>query len=344
MNPDVIFFSLSVIMACFFLAIVLTSLVKNILLKNAVLDIPNERSSHKIPVPRGGGWALLAVLVPGLIGAFAFLDHDLRHMGLILAVLLLAFISWLDDRWRVSAGLRFSVHIVAACLGSFSFLPEEMLFGGAVPFWLDRTLMIVGWVWFINLYNFMDGIDGLTGVETISISTGICLVIAAAGIDEPFVEFLTLILTGACLGFLAHNWHPAKIFMGDVGSVPLGYLTGFCLLSIAVTRGAGGGHLAPALLLPLYYLADSGITITKRALRGERIWEAHRQHFYQRAALSAGRHDTVVFWIMSANFGLILAAVLAVAHPLMGLVGGGLIVVLLLGKLHRFPSPRKKNL
>lgn len=320
-------FSLFFIMASFFLALTLTGVVKRALLARAVLDIPNDRSSHKIPIPRGGGWALLAVLLPSLAGAVVFLDNDLRHVGLVAAVFLLAGISWLDDRKHVSAARRLSLHILAACLGSFSFPPDEMMLGGTVPFWLDRTLMILGWAWFINLYNFMDGIDGITGVETISIATGLCLVMGAAGMNDPFVEFLTLILTGACLGFLAHNWHPAKIFLGDVGSVPLGYLTGFCLLSLAVK-----GHLAAALILPLYYLADSGITITKRALRRERIWEAHRQHFYQHAALGAGRHDVVVLWIAIANMGLVAAAVLSVLRPLAGIGFGVLIVALLLGK------------
>jgi UDP-N-acetylmuramyl pentapeptide phosphotransferase/UDP-N-acetylglucosamine-1-phosphate transferase len=338
MTPDIVFSSLSIIMSCFFLALIITAAVKRVLIDRAVLDIPNDRSSHKIPVPRGGGWALLAVLVPGLIGAAIFLDNDMRHGGLILAVLLLAGISWLDDRRHVSARLRLSLHILAACLGSFSFPPDQMLFGGALPFWLDRVAMILGWAWFINLYNFMDGIDGITGVETISIATGLCVVMAAAGISDPFVEFLTLIITGVCLGFLAHNWHPAKIFLGDVGSVPLGYLIGFCLLSLAIK-----GYWVAAFILPLYYLADSGITITKRALRGEKIWEAHRQHFYQHAAVSAGRHDIVVFYIMTANFGLILAAVFSVSHPVVGLAGSVLIVAGLLGKMRQrkiLHSPR----
>jgi len=334
-------FSLFFIMASFFLALGVTGVIKRVLLARAVLDIPNDRSSHKAPVPRGGGWALLVVLIPALIGAVVFLDHDLRHVGLVAAVFLLAGVSWLDDRRHVSAGRRLSLHILAACLGSFSFPPEDMLLGGAVPFWLDRTVMILGWAWFINLYNFMDGIDGITGVETISIATGLCLVMGAAGMDDPFVEFLTLILTGACLGFLAHNWHPAKIFLGDVGSVPLGYLAGFGLLSLAVVRqGGGGGHLAAALILPLYYLADSGITITKRALRGEKIWEAHRQHFYQHAALSAGRHDKVVVWIAAANVGLIAAAVVAVSRPVVGIGFAVVIVAGLLGTMYKIGPAR----
>ena len=111
--------------------------------------------------------------------------------------------------------------------------------------------------------------------------------------------------------------------------MPLGYLIGFCLLSLAVQ-----GHLIAALVLPLYYLADSGITITKRALRGEKIWQAHREHFYQKASQGAGRHDRVVIWIIAGNTGLIAAAILSVLHPWAGLATGIGVVAILLGKMH----------
>jgi UDP-N-acetylmuramyl pentapeptide phosphotransferase/UDP-N-acetylglucosamine-1-phosphate transferase len=308
----------------------LTMLVRKILLHKNLLDHPNERSSHTAPVPRGGGWAVLIVLLSGII-ITSLLHHDLLpHAGLLAGVILLAAISWFDDKKNVSARARLSMHILAACLGTLCFPPEATLFGGILPFALDRAIMIIGWAWFINLYNFMDGIDGITGSETISIATGICLVMAAAGISDPFVSSLTMLLSGACLGFLALNWHPAKIFLGDVGSVPLGYLTGFCLLVLAMH-----GHLIPALILPLYYLADSGITLAKRAWRREKIWQAHRQHFYQRAATGVGAHDTVVLTILAANIVLIIAAFGAVFFPLPGLGVAVLTVALLLWKLHK---------
>ncbi|MFA4994034.1 MAG: glycosyltransferase family 4 protein [Bdellovibrionales bacterium] len=322
------FFSLFLIPISFFLALMLTSWIKDVLSKRAVLDVPNDRSLHKIPVPRGGGWALLIVLVPSLCTAVFFLDSDYRHVGLVVSVLLLALISWVDDRKHISPPMRLSMHILAVCLGSFSFAPEEMLLGGIVPFWLDRTLLILGWAWFINLYNFMDGIDGITGVETVSICVGLSFVLAAAGIDDPFVSFLLLILTGACLGFLAFNWHPAKIFLGDIGSVPLGYLVGFCLLSLAVK-----GHLAAALILPLYYLADSSITLVRRILHREKFWLAHREHFYQRAALGVGAHSTVALFVIVANACLIAAAVFSLYQQALGICAAGLIVGVLLGKM-----------
>lgn len=321
---------IAIILLSFVTALALTALVRKCLLQRNLLDHPNERSSHSQPVPRGGGWALLIVLIPGMLAA-GFLQRDLLpHAGLLAGIVLLAFISWLDDKKGVSARMRLSLHLLAACLGTLCFPANVMLFGGLLPFQLDRAIMIVGWAWFINLYNFMDGIDGITGAETISIATGTCLLMTAIGANDPFLSVLTLLLTGSCLGFLAFNWHPAKIFLGDVGSVPLGYLTGFCLVSLAV-----GGHLASALILPLYYLADSGITITKRALRGEKIWQAHRQHFYQQAAMGAGRHDRVVYGIAATNIVLIGLSLLALSQPLPALFLALLTVALLLRNMHK---------
>jgi UDP-N-acetylmuramyl pentapeptide phosphotransferase/UDP-N-acetylglucosamine-1-phosphate transferase len=330
---DSFLFSFAMIAISLLLSLIFTQKVRGILLQRSLLDIPNDRSSHKTPVPRGGGWGILAVLIPALIGAMLFIDNDIHHAGLVLAVLLLAGISWLDDSHHVSAAKRLSMHILAACLGSFSFSAHDTIFSGLLPFWLDRTIMILGWAWFINLYNFMDGIDGITGTETISIATGVCLVMAAASISDPFISFISLIVTGVCLGFLAHNWHPAKIFLGDIGSVPLGFLMGFFLLFLAIK-----GHLVAALILPLYYLADSGITIAKRALQGKKIWQAHREHFYQYAALRIGKHDKVVIMILIGNVGLIGAAMVSVSRPIEGIGAGVIIVALLLIKMKNTKS------
>jgi len=329
---DLVILPLTIVSVSFLLTLFFTIAARKILLRHAMLDLPNERSSHTAPVPRGGGWALLIVLVPGMLLAGA-VDRDLARYGWIIAgTLLLALISWLDDKKGVSAMKRLSFHILAACIGSFAFADGATLFQGMLPFWLDRALMIIGWAWFMNLYNFMDGIDGITGTETIAIATGVCAVMTATGINDPFIANLTLLLTGACLGFLTLNWYPAKIFLGDVGSVPLGFLSGFLLLALATE-----GYLIPALILPLYYLADSGITLAKRAWRREKIWQAHRQHFYQVGAQSLGRHDKVVFRILAADILLIAAALIAINYRVFGLALGMLTVAILLWKLHKKP-------
>jgi len=325
-----LFFSLLIIAVSFVFSLVMTLRVRSLLAAKALLDQPNERSSHTIPVPRGGGLGVLAVILAGLL-LTAYRQHSFGQYGaLILGVILLAAISWRDDHQGVSPAKRLFVHLLAALLGSLCFDPAQTLFQGALPFYLDRAIMMIGWAWFMNLYNFMDGIDGLTGAETVALATGTCLVMSAGGITDPFVSVLTLLLTGACLGFLALNWHPAKIFLGDVGSVPLGYLAGFGLLKLALH-----GQWAPALILPLYYLADSGLTLGKRILKREKIWQAHRQHFYQRAAAGAGRHDKIVYAVCAANIVLMGLALYAVAQPANGLIAAGATVALLLYWMHK---------
>jgi len=320
--------SIAIILATYVVSLILTYIVRRALIAEEVIDRPNARSSHKVPVPRGGGWALILVLVPGMITA-GLVEHNLRvNLGLIGGTVLLTLVSWIDDRKGAGIGLRLSMHLLAACLGSLAFSSDQMLLGGLMPYWLDRTLMIIGWAWFINLYNFMDGIDGLTSVETICVATGTCLLLAAGNINDPFADTLQLLLTGAALGFLVFNWHPAKIFLGDAGSVPLGYLTAFLLITLAVH-----GLWIPAIILPLYYIADSGITLLKRAARREKIWQAHREHYYQRAAQRVRRHDRVVVWVVYANIALMTAALLAVYMPVAGLAAALAIVGLLLLKM-----------
>jgi UDP-N-acetylmuramyl pentapeptide phosphotransferase/UDP-N-acetylglucosamine-1-phosphate transferase len=327
--------SLGIIFAVYILSLGLTYAVRNYLIRRAVLDHPNERSSHTVPTPRGGGWAVILILIPGMIVTGLLENNMATHFGLMIGTIMLAFISWRDDQGNASVSARLATHILAACFGSLAFPPNETIFNGLLPFWLDRSLMIVAWAWFINLTNFMDGIDGITSAETISIATGVSLVFTAANIVDPFASTLTLLLTGACLGFLVMNWYPAKIFLGDIGSVSLGYLMGYLLLLLAVK-----GQWAAALILPGYYLADSGLVLAKRTLRLEKIWQPHREHFYQRAAESIGRHDKIVWWMVCANILLLFAAIASVSFRWAALTFATVIVAILLRKMHKSAAIR----
>ncbi len=298
-------------------SVVLTGRFRDYLLKKNLLDRPNARSSHTIPVPRGGGLAILVIIIPILIVLILFSGAIFKYTGLLAGLSLLAFISWLDDRRGLGALTRLSVHLLAAFLGVTTLSGGEPVFGGYLPFVIDRLLTIILWAGFMNIYNFMDGIDGITGTETIIIATGILVVWAVTGQSEPFVQHLCWLLIGVSAGFLWHNWHPAKIFLGDVGSIPLGYLTGFGLLTLATH-----GYRIAAMVIPLYYLADGGLTICKRAWRGEKIWQAHREHFYQHAAQGAGRHDKVVMTIIFGNLVLIGSAYISTQNPQLGLAFG----------------------
>lgn len=296
-------YSLALIaLSAFVITALMTERVRLALLRGAVLDRPNERSMHATPTPRGGGVAVVPVIIGGTAAGAAIVGNAADWWIVAGAVLLLA-VSWLDDRKGAGVGVRFGAHVLAASVGTLAFSPDQLLFAGYAPLWLDRAVMVVGWAWFMNLYNFMDGIDGITGVQTIVTAAGVGLLLYVLGLGGQLDFVLAALLMGACGGFLIHNWHPAKIFLGDSGSVPLGFLTGFLLLELATRH-----QLVAALIISLYYLADSGITLGRRILRGEKFWKPHREHFYQRAAQAAGRHDVVVLWIFAADIVLVAAA------------------------------------
>ncbi|MFA6280705.1 MAG: glycosyltransferase family 4 protein [Bdellovibrionales bacterium] len=347
-----------IILTAFLVSALLTRWLKGRLIAKAMMDVPNERSMHTTPVPRGGGLAMMAVIVVGMVATVLWpfviaitngipssvmpAKAGIPFLFLIASVLLLMGISWLDDRKSLRASLRLSVHLLAALIGSFALGDHATLFGAALPFWLDRAVMVLGWAWFMNLYNFMDGIDGLTATQTIAVVTGVASFIGAIASLDPQVLLtgdmaLCSLIIGASAGFLVYNWHPAKLFMGDVGSVPLGFLVAYLLIKMVTL-----GLMLPALLLPLYYLADSGITITRRALRGEKFWQAHRQHFYQRAALGEGSPKPVVYKIIAANVALFGAALLSMATPWLGLSVGVLIIVVLLASLSKSAQKVRK--
>ena len=197
-----------------------------------------------------------------------------------------------------------------------------------LPFWVDRVIVGFSWLWFINLFNFMDGIDGIAGVETITICLGFLVLQQAIGPAADLV-YLSGILTGAAAGFLIWNWHPAKIILGDVGAIPLGFITGWLLINLALQ-----GQLAAALILPLYYASDATITLFMRLYRREPFWLPHRQHFYQKPILAGYTHAQVVLRIIPANILLLGAAILSLYVPLLSIALAVSIVATLLWHLH----------
>ncbi len=249
----------------------------------AIFDHPNERSSHEIPTPKGGGIVIIGIVATAWVATGLYFQSSVFLTWAVpAAALVLAGLSWIDDLRGLPPVVRLVAQI-AAVSAVLIFRPEPaLIFQGFLPGILDTVLAGVFWVWFINLFNFMDGIDGITGIEALVIGVGIGL------IGDGAIALLGFAIAGAALGFLKWNWHPAKVFMGDVGSVPLGFLLGWLLLDLA-----GDGHWAGALILPAYYLADATITLSRRALKGEKVWQAHRQHFYQQAIQHGLSHSTV---------------------------------------------------
>ncbi len=282
-----------------------------VLRQRQILDIPNDRSSHKDPTPRGGGLALVIILGATWLGAklaFNLLDPSLGW-PVLAGFLGLAALSWLDDLRSLGAPVRLAGHLLAVGLALPGIVAGGAVFQGLLPGWLDMVVAGLIWAGFLNFFNFMDGIDGISGVETAAIAGGIT-VLAVLGSVPSAQGYAGLALVGAAAGFLIWNWAPAKIFLGDVGSVPLGFVLGALLLSLAVS-----GHWIAALLLPAYYLADAGVTLIRRAARGERIWQAHREHFYQRANQNGMSHNRISSAIAVANTILIILAGLSVVLP-----------------------------
>lgn len=305
----------------------LTAAAMRWLKRRAILDRPGARSLHSAPIPRGGGLALVPTVGLCWIVLAALGVAPPQSAAIAVVALALALLSFIDDLRSLPVILRLLGHVAAVILG-ISLLPADApIFQGWLPPLLDRVAAAALWVWFVNLYNFMDGIDGIAGVETASLGIGAALVATLAGAAGAPPA---LAAAAAALGFLRWNWQPAKVFLGDSGSVPLGYLLGWLLLLLA-----GQGLWAAALILPLYYLADATITLVHRALRGERIWQAHRSHFYQRAAQPDGDHAAVSLIVLGGNIALIGLAVASVYAPLAALAGGAIVAAATLMALQR---------
>lgn len=274
-----------------------TLLAKFLLELTAVQDLPNERSNHARPVPRGGG---VAIIVP-LLG-FMLVSGAPSH--LLWAALGLAVISFVDDLRGVAIRDRLIIQVAACALALTSL--DGLVFQGLLPFWPDRLLAGVLLLGFLNLYNFMDGIDGITGAQTIALGLGfIGMAIAVPHLGHGLGVDGALLIAAAG-SFLLFNWHPARIFMGDVGSITLGFITGFLLLQLAAL-----GQFVPALILPAYYLVDAGITFGKRLYAKEKVWEAHSQHAYQQAVRMGWPHDAVVLKIARSNACSLALALIA---------------------------------
>ena len=272
-----------------------------------ILDPPNERSSHDRPTPRGGGIAVVAATLAcwGLVTSLGGAAWSL--VGPIALVAFgLALVSWADDLRGLSPLPRFAAQLAAVSL-ALATVPLGPLVPGPLPAWLAYGAAAVAWLWFINLFNFMDGIDGLAGAEALAVAAGVAVVAAVVGMADG-TPLLAAPLAGAAGGFLLWNWHPARVFLGDVGSVPVGFLLGWLLLSLAAH-----GAWAAALILPAYFLADATLTLARRAARGKPVWRAHRDHFYQVAVQAGASHAQVTRAASLANLGLVVCAVASLA-------------------------------
>jgi UDP-N-acetylmuramyl pentapeptide phosphotransferase/UDP-N-acetylglucosamine-1-phosphate transferase len=305
-------------MVLFVVVAVMTHAVVPWLRTQRMLDVPNERSSHDLPTPRGGGIAPVTAIIVG--GVAASVVWELPQLQLLLAATaFVAALSLLDDLSSLQPLPRLvlqAVVVAASVLLIVSTWPP--IFREIAAPVIVLPLLGLGWLWFINLFNFMDGIDGIVGTELIGIGTGAFCVLSIGGvltgrdINEPEMSMLLLcvMLVASAAGFLTANWHPAKVFLGDVGSIPLGFLTGALLIGLASL-----GHVAAALILPSYFVLDASLTLAKRAIRGENLAVAHRSHAYQRAVQKGLSHADVCLRLMVLNTLLVMLAIASMSWP-----------------------------
>ncbi|MGR3174924.1 MAG: MraY family glycosyltransferase [Candidatus Scalindua sp.] len=309
----------------------LTWRIRNYALKHQMLDIPGSRSSHNIPTPRGGG---LAISVCSLVAILFFGIGGILESRLFWAFFgggsAVAIIGWLDDRKSIPPLVRFFVHLLAAIwvIIMIGGLPSINVGIGAISLgWFGSVLAVIGIVWLTNLYNFMDGVDGIAGVEAVTVG-GVGGVLMAVS-NTWGLALISWAIAASSLGFLVWNWPPAKIFMGDVGSGILGFFFAVLLLT---SERSGTVPLLVWLLLLGVFIVDATFTLFRRLFNGEKIWKAHRSHFYQRAVQIGYSHRTVTLVVVSLNGVLGFLAILAYLNPRLLLqfivVGMGMLILL----------------
>lgn len=297
---------------------IITGLLRRYALAKQLLDMPNARSSHHLPTPRGGGLAIVIVFLAGLWGfAESGLLMPKALWALVGAGAGVAWVGFVDDHNHIPARWRLLAHFAAgiwglSCLAGFP--PAIIAVSGFsvglanLWYWLWQLVGLVYLVWLLNLYNFMDGIDGLASIEAITTCIGGALLYLLAG--QPLgLAAVPLLLAVTVAGFLVWNFPPAKIFMGDAGSGFLGIVLGLFSVQAA--------HLAPQffwswLILLGVFIVDASWTLLRRFGRGEKVYEAHRSHAYQFASRQFGSHKTVTLAIAAINLFWLLPLALAV--------------------------------
>ncbi len=323
------------------LSTLLIVVLKPLLVRYA-LARPNARSSHRIPTPQGGGIAVVAAALALASAAMIAAGLPLANFPTVAAAAItLALIGAVDDIRPLPAHMRLLLQIAVVAVVVMT--SGIRIFPDWIPQSAEHAFLIVGGVWFVNLVNFMDGIDWITVAEMVPI-TAFFPVVLIAGLNISSDQSLdagaiwtATALCGALLGFAPFNKPVARLFLGDVGSLPIGLLVGWMLLQLA-----GTGALAAAILLPLYYLMDATITLLRRLVRGEKVWEAHRSHFYQKATDNGLSVLQVSAHVFGLNLVLAGLAAMTLVWPsgAVQIAALGIGVVLVGLVLRRFSKPK----
>jgi UDP-N-acetylmuramyl pentapeptide phosphotransferase/UDP-N-acetylglucosamine-1-phosphate transferase len=272
---------------------------------------PNARSSHREPTPQGAGIAVIAATIATIALCSPWIGvvdpAEMAQLRSVLAAtIFVAVVGAIDDIRTLTVLPRLILQALAVA-AVVAALPLDLRIVPLLPWWIERGLLLVAGIWFVNLVNFMDGIDWMTVAEVVPLTAGL-VVLGTLGALPVYGTIAALALLGALIGFAPFNRPVAKLFLGDVGSLAIGLLVGWLLVLVA-----GRGQVVAALLLPLYYLADTGITLLRRLIERQPVWQAHRTHFYQRATDNGFTVTSVVARVFAVNVAL---AVLAIATVL----------------------------
>lgn len=294
----------------FILSWVSTYTIKEIAVKKSLMDIPNDRSSHTMPTPHGGGIAIAVTWFTGIGYLFTIgkLEPDLFYALMVGAVI--AVVSYLDDLYELQPKTRFLIQFFTVLAGLWFLGGLNVLDFGLLKIEnsiITNTIAVVAIIWFINLYNFLDGIDGYAGSEAIFLGIAGYLLFG----DAQFV-----VLIASVLGFLIWNWHKAKIFMGDVGSTLIGYNVAI----FAIYYQNNGTSIFIWLILFGIFWFDATLTLYRRYKNKEQLSHAHKKHAYQRLTQSGWKHSKVVIYSMAVNMILFLFAWMAMENTSLELI------------------------
>jgi UDP-N-acetylmuramyl pentapeptide phosphotransferase/UDP-N-acetylglucosamine-1-phosphate transferase len=281
------------------------------LLQRYALAHPNARSSHRKSTPQGGGIAVVAATI--VVAGFTIgLAEPALHLSslwpVFAATAFIAAVGAADDIWTIEVAPRLLLQALAV-IAVIATLPPDLHVFPALPWWIERAALLLACLWFVNLTNFMDGIDWMTIAEFVPLAVGLTL-IGWLGALPAHGVVVALALCGGLLGFAPFNRPVARIFLGDVGSLPIGLLFAWQLVLVA-----GHGHLAAALVLPMYYVADATLTLLWRIKNREPFWKAHRTHFYQVATDRGFSVSEIVTRVFAVNLALVVLATAAVLWP-----------------------------
>jgi UDP-N-acetylmuramyl pentapeptide phosphotransferase/UDP-N-acetylglucosamine-1-phosphate transferase len=328
--------SLLAVLAATMLSAVITWAIRPLLLRHALAK-PNARSSHRVPTPQGAGIAVIAATLAVAAAIMAGVGAaELKIPAVVFgATVFIAAVGFADDIKSIPVLKRLILQGLAVAAIVFT-ASGDIRIVPACPLWIERGLLLLAGLWFVNLVNFMDGLDWMTVAEVVPI-TAAMLILGWLGEFPPSATMIAAALCGAMLGFAPFNRPVAKVFLGDVGSLPIGLLLGWCLLQLAYRQ-----QFAAALLLPLYYLFDATATLLRRLVNREPFWAAHRSHFYQRATDNGFTVWRVVGEVFVLNTGLAVLAIGSVLTPsavieTVLLIAGGVATALV---MYRFSQRR----